>query len=343
MQKSLSASLLCDAAGRMTAGDYQFVRLLGARDPAEMNGLTLDEVSQRLNCPELLTWFAEFMLGGDPLREIPLSLNGEWRQARLRRLKTATDQPLFLIEFVGESDPLVMGFPSSANRIALTEIGRLTGRLLHDFKNHISGLKLYAAYLKKHCVAASARGIVEAGEAAEITDKIIGGLNLMAEQAALISRLTQPLYLKSAPTSLVSLVSQLMDELTPLAVARGVELSADLQSESLSVNCDAQLLFTALRALTVRAISVCDAAHQVRLTLRREQQEIEIGIADGSSQALSETERATFFDLPVNERLSTNALGLALARRIIEQHGGRAEVTTATDSGALVTIRLMAK
>lgn len=342
MRKSLPSFLLCDHAGRIAAGDQQQLHLLGLKTPAEIRGFTLSDVAGRLNCPELPAWFASFLTEADPSQETSLSLRGQWQGARLCRLMTGDGEPLFLLEFAAP-DEVVQTAPeqdSQAGQPAFPEIGWLAGRLLHDFKNQISGLKLYASYLKKHCSATAETD--EAGEATEIIDKIIGGLSLMAEHAVLISRLSQPLTLKTAPASLVSLISQLVDETAAQAAARGVELFIGIQSEQVSVNCDAQLLFMALKALTLRAIEVCHAAGRVHLTLRREQDEIQISIADGSREPLSEHRRAAFFELPANERLNTTVLGLALAEKIIRQHGGRAEVSASPDSGTMVTIRLTA-
>ena len=62
----------------------------------------------------------------------------------------------------------------------LRETGRLTSRLIHDFKNQLGGMKLYATYLKKR--------FAENAEGAEVAEKIIQGLNEMAEQAAWVSK-----------------------------------------------------------------------------------------------------------------------------------------------------------
>jgi signal transduction histidine kinase len=344
MRKSASSFLLCDYAGRITAGNQQLLQLLGLNATAEIRGFRLSDVAGRLNCPELPVWAADFLTEADPVREAVLPLNGQWQRTRLRRLKTGDGEPLLLLEFAAP-DEEAQAAPeqdSQAGPPAFPEIGWLAGRLLHDFKNQISGLKLYASYLKKHCSATAGADADEAGETTEIIEKIISGLNLMAEHAVLISRLTQPLTLKTAPASLVSLISQLADETAAQAAARGVGLFTEIQSEQASVNCDAQLLFMALKALTLRAIEVCRAAGRVHLTLRREQDEIQIGIADGSSEPLSETRRAAFFELPANERLSTTVLSLALAEKIIRQHGGRAEVSASPNSGTMVMIRLTA-
>ncbi|MFN7946152.1 MAG: HAMP domain-containing sensor histidine kinase [Blastocatellia bacterium] len=338
MQKSPSASLLCDQTGLIVAGDAQLTRLPGL-SAATVSGLTLQEISERLNCPGLAQGLHDWLAGGAP--EMWLTLEGQFRQARLRRWQAEDGQPLCLIEFTTTSPEVLPTAPDG--QPSFPEIGWLTSRLLHDFKNQISGLKLYASYLKKHCAAVSAGSSDGPNDAVEIVEKIIGGLNLMAEHAVLISRLTQPLVLKPAPASLVSLINQLTDEAAGLALAQGIGLTADLPSEPVSLNCDAQMLFTALRALTVRAIAACRREGQVVVTLRRIQNEIQIEIADGSSELLSEAQCAALFELPVNERLNTSVLSLALADRIIRQHGGRTEVTSTRPAGTAVTIRLEAK
>ncbi len=337
MQQSPPASLLCDQTGLIVAGDARLTQMPGL-STATLSGLTLTELSARLNCPGLPQHLRDWLAGDVP--ETSLPLEGQFRLARLRRWQADNGQPLCLIEFTAThqaSQPA-----ASAAQSLFPEVGWLTGRLLHDFKNQISGLKLYASYLKKHC-AAPGGNADGPGDTVEIVDKIIGGLNVMAEQAVLISRLTQPLVLKPAPASLVSLLNQLTDESAGLARAQGVELIADLPPEPVSLNCDAQLLFTALRALTVRAIAACHREGQVVVTLRRREHEIRIDIADGSRELLSAAQCAALFELPVNERLNTMVLSLALADIIIRQHGGRTAVTSARPAGTVVTISLEAK
>ncbi|MGH7811759.1 MAG: hypothetical protein ACREP5_15890, partial [Candidatus Binatia bacterium] len=63
----------------------------------------------------------------------------------------------------------------------LIETGRMAARLIHDFKNRLGGLKLYAAYLKKR--------FADNPEGLEVAEKIVQGLNEMADQAATLSRL----------------------------------------------------------------------------------------------------------------------------------------------------------
>ena len=67
----------------------------------------------------------------------------------------------------------------------LIETGRMAARLIHDFKNQLGGLKLYAAYLQKR--------FADNPEGMEIAEKIAQGLNEMAEQAAMLNKLCRPI------------------------------------------------------------------------------------------------------------------------------------------------------
>ena len=73
----------------------------------------------------------------------------------------------------------------------LIETGRMAVRLIHDFKNQLGGLKLYAAYLQKR--------FADNAEGMEIVEKIAQGLSEMAEQAAILNKLCRPLELQMDP------------------------------------------------------------------------------------------------------------------------------------------------
>ena len=58
-------------------------------------------------------------------------------------------------------------------------------QLLHDFKNQLGGLKLYAAFLRKSL----AENSLDVNEGIEVCDKMIHQLNLMSERARRSARL----------------------------------------------------------------------------------------------------------------------------------------------------------
>src|SRR5215467_5675375 len=89
----------------------------------------------------------------------------------------------------------------------LIQTGRMAARLMHDFKNQLGGLKLYAAYLQKR-FADNAEGV-------EIAEKIAHGLNEMAEQAVILNKLCRPLELRMGPGDPAPIVKEVVSRVGP--------------------------------------------------------------------------------------------------------------------------------
>lgn len=223
----------------------------------------------------------------------------------------------------------------------LIETGRMSSRLIHDFKNQLGGIKLYASYLKKR--------FADNPEGVEIADKIIQSLNDMAEQAALVAKLARPVELRREKADLGQLVETVVSGLKPRAEAVQVTLRATLESRLVG-SVDAQQLQTALGSIIGRAISATPQNGEVKIVLRparngvsdatSEGEAVEIEIRD-QGEPPDENRLRTFFDPLTNERINQASLGLALARRIIEIHGGDIRVTQGSPEGAVVQVKLI--
>ncbi len=134
----------------------------------------------------------------------------------------------------------------------LLRTGRLTSKLIHDFKNQLGGMKLYAAYLK--------RRFADNPEGVEVADKIIEGINNMAEQASVLSRLTRPLELKLCSADLVSLIEDLVSECRSNAGTKNVSIVTRFEEKEIRAELDNRLLSGALKAILER----CDRFHGSR-------------------------------------------------------------------------------
>lgn len=207
----------------------------------------------------------------------------------------------------------------------------MSARLVHDFKNQLSGLKLYAAYLKKR--------FADQPEGAEIAEKIIHSLNEMAENAALVGRLTRPLELRREAGNLAALVKQTAAELQAQAAARGVSMQMDLDGGLPALPFDTQQLRAALFTIIGRALAVTGEGGQVKLTLRAEDAVAQLTITD-QGEPLSEEQQRSLFEMLTNERINKAQLELALARRIIELHDGDVSARAAVPTGTLVQVKL---
>ena len=188
----------------------------------------------------------------------------------------------------------------------LRELGSASVQIVHDLKNQLNGLKLYATFLKKRME----KGERPADEL-ETIGKIIAGLERAAADMTVLVRYGRPLDVRRQPhTDLARL----------LAEAAG-ESSVGVEGGGYLGEFDAALLGEALQTISSGAGPVdteTDGKHSPAIKLRR-------GEPPGSPQAFIEWSAAAKHG-PPEDVFSTFAGGqglrMALAARIIRAHGG---------------------
>jgi len=215
----------------------------------------------------------------------------------------------------------------------LIETGRMASRLIHDFKNQIGGMKLYASYLKKRF-----SGHPELAEGVEIAEKIIQGLNEMAEQSGLVSKLTRPIELRWQTADLEACLEMALSGLKLLADSKQVRISLDLAATP-AVMMDSQQMQIALAAIIARAIDASPENGEVTVAVKPGGDAMLIEVADWG-ETPGEEKLRMLFDPLTNERINRISLGLALARRIVLLHGGEIAARAGSPAGTVVEVRL---
>ncbi len=317
-----SAFVLCSTDGRIVAENPVWRQWFAAAADCTH----LQTAAARLACPQLWPLSSASVEAGTTVLQI---------NARLYQLRVHTLGEWLLLEFTAAGLGNA-GLDETAN---LLDLGRLTSRLIHDFRNQMGGLKLYASYLKKRLTGADADAAGQEG--AEIADKIIEGLNTMAEHATLVSRMTRPVELRCETGDLLALVEQIAGEQRLRATPRHVQLVSELADDTFELPFDTQQLHAALSVLLARAIEVSPPQTTVRVTLQREDDRSVLSLTDAGA-LLTDAQRAALFDFLTHERLNKNALELAHAKRVIEAHGGTLTARAAGETGTLVQVRLKA-
>ncbi|MCI0337492.1 MAG: HAMP domain-containing histidine kinase [Acidobacteria bacterium] len=315
--------VLCHTDGRIIATNQPFISFAGFPDLSAVENSTIAELARRIDCLELQSRFVTFIESEKHSESFPIRCSGGAYQATLQMLDDLEQEHLILIGLDHQA--------LARERRYLLEAGRMTSRLIHDFKNQMGGLKLYAAYLKKR--------FADQPEGLEIAEKIIQGLNTMAEQASLISKLTRPLDLKHEPVDPASFFSQAISDQTMRAEARKVKIEAEIENGLPGASLDIQHLRTALGSIITRAIDSSPEGGIVRIKVQSRPGEMQIEIVN-QGEMLSEQQRETLFDLQTGDRIKNSSLELALARRIIEEHSGRVIALAASTQGTIVQVVL---
>lgn len=203
---------------------------------------------------------------------------------------------------------------------ALEELGRATLQIVHDLKNQLNGLKLYATFLRKLMERDN-----RSTEERETLVKLIAGLDRAARDATALVSYARPVELRRQPqTDLRKLVVDAAREASSNSFNHPspATIKVETDDSALPGEFDRAALSEALKAITEQATgsSVAADVDQLSVHLRRVD-------TTQSPEALVEwqgvkldTQEPRVLSLYGKANIHT-----ALALKIIEAHGGRIE------------------
>jgi signal transduction histidine kinase len=186
----------------------------------------------------------------------------------------------------------------------LQELGRASVQIVHDLKNQLNGLKLYATFLRKRMEKAD-----RPQDEQETVAKLIAGLERAASDMTTLVRMGRPVELRRQPhTDLVKIL-------------KGVEETEGVRVESeaagLAGDFDVAAITEAFKTITTNALALGPASDGAGLTIR-----LAPG-ADGQSATIEWRGVKTMNgDDPFHSFAGSEGIRMSLAAKIIEAHGG---------------------
>ena len=191
-------------------------------------------------------------------------------------------------------------------------------QIIHDIKNQLNGLKLYATYLRKRMDKSE-----QAGDLQETVAKLIAGLDRAANDLNVLVQYGRPLLVNKQPG--VDIQKLMRGVATNWAETAATDSTCALvvDSEPLPLvgEFDATALTDAFKAISAGASKTFsrDNSGALRVSLRR-------GAPGTKSTAVIEWEPVYFANGdPFRSFNGGEAIRMSLAAKIIEAHGGSAE------------------
>jgi two-component system sensor histidine kinase HydH len=206
----------------------------------------------------------------------------------------------------------------------------MASRLAHEVKNPLAAIKGLSTHMARNATDSKTaeRLAIVAAEADRLQSVVDGFLSF--------SRGLEDLNL--APTR----VHEVARELSVLLEARAQDAGVAIEvtgDEALVIDADVRRLRQALLNIVLNAIQASSPGASVTITTARDHEGARITVRDqgaGMTPEVLERIRKPYF----TTKEGGSGLGVAVARGLIEQHGGRLEFKSAPGAGTTVSLRL---
>jgi len=201
----------------------------------------------------------------------------------------------------------------NSDSAGLEKLGRATLEIVHDLKNQLNGLKLYATFLRKRLERED-----QPVEERETLAKLIAGLDRAAKELTALVRYARPLDLRVKPhTDLRRIVSNVIADAAERDTGGlpRATIAAQIEGEAFYGDFDPTALNDAIKAITdgARATLSSKNPQTLSISMRAESNGVVIEWHGGNFKARS--------GLMANVN-SSGTIYTELATRIIEAQGG---------------------
>jgi signal transduction histidine kinase len=219
----------------------------------------------------------------------------------------------------------------------LAELGTLTSGLAHEIKNPLSTVQLNLQLLQEDLSAETTippRVTRRLGTIIQETSRLREILEGFLRYAGRIE-------LERTDADLDSILSELVDFLSPQAQIQRVQLRHQPANPAIVASVDVKLIKQALLNLMINALHAMSAGGELMLGVRRTDHEVCIDVTD-TGPGIAPEEQQRIFEAYYSKKRGGTGLGLAMTRRIAIEHGGRVELQSEVGKGSRFTLVLPA-
>lgn len=148
--------------------------------------------------------------------------------------------------------------------------------------------------------------------------------------------------LNLAPVQVNDLLGELLDFLAPQAERANIRLRRNLAAGLPRLDADVSLLRSAILNLLVNAQQAMPRGGEIEVSTERDGDRVAISVRD-TGEGIAPELLEKIFHLYFSTKPGGTGLGLAMVKRIVEEHGGTIEVRSRPGEGSTFSIRLPAR
>ncbi len=222
---------------------------------------------------------------------------------------------------------------SKLHRLAV--LAEVSAVVAHEIRNPLAGMVAGIQHLltKFRSGDESHDALLRILKEGERVDRIIEDILLI----------TRPPHLNVAPCDISDVVGRVLDEYEQKASAQGVQIRRYHSSGLPLVRGDEKRLGQALSKLVVNGIEAMPDGGQLDVVIigpaRDGAEYVEVEIGD-HGVGIKERDRGRLFEPFYTTKARGTGLGMVIAKRIIDEHGGEIEVQSAEEEGTKILVRL---
>jgi signal transduction histidine kinase len=227
------------------------------------------------------------------------------------------------------------------DRIQLAErissLGHLAAGVAHEIRNPLNAMGMGLQRLKREFLPPDESKREEYISFTELILKEVRRVNDIIEQFLTLSR---PFQLNLKESSLQDLLNHLVTLFQEETSSLGIRLQSEISSDLPLLAIDPEKLTQALINIMKNGFQAMGQGGILRVETKSLKDRVEVTISDSGSGILPE-QMEKIFNYYYTTKEKGVGLGLPIAHRIIEAHGGQLKIESRVGSGTKVTVTLL--
>jgi signal transduction histidine kinase len=241
----------------------------------------------------------------------------------------------------GEMGELSRAFNSMAGDLERTEQLRrnMVADVAHELRTPLSNLKGYLEAVSDGMIKPDAKTFHSLNEEASLLSRLVDDLQELSLAEAGELRLDYQI------GDIAELIKQTVAAMQTQAMTKGISVSIDLPDKLPAVNIDSHRIRQVMRNLLENAVAHTAKGGSITVSASQQGKQVEVSVTD-TGEGIPAEDLANIFerfyrvDKSRTRATGGSGLGLTIARRLVEAHGGQIKVQSELGKGSRFSFTL---